>query len=238
MRFLRFDLKASGKKLEMQDEEVSFQVAGSTPAPNENNTQQLSGFQMVPQVISIDCAIFPDVEQALGLSINRNTNELVWVTKEEDAFRVRFTRYGHGVGLSQRGAEWMAGTYGWDSDKILRFYYPGTELKRVDTSYVLPQANDHTFLTTPGPVPTATPRPTLMPVNISGTTGKTIVKVTKIPVNSSLNLRAQANLNSEVIMRLYYGQALVVLEQYEDGWLLVETDVIKGYVREEYVNFD
>ena len=91
---------------------------------------------------------------------------------------------------------------------------------------------------TPAPTPVHTPAPTLMPVNISGTTGKTIVKVTKIPVNSSLNLRAQANLNSEVIMRLYYGQALVVLEQYEDGWLLVETDVIKGYVREEYVNFD
>ncbi|MGI6696055.1 MAG: SpoIID/LytB domain-containing protein [Christensenellales bacterium] len=238
MRFLRFDLKVSGKRLETQDEEVSFQVAGTAPLPTETASLQLSAFQAVPRIISVDCAIFPDIEQALGLSINRSDNELVHVIKAEDGFIIRFTRYGHGVGLSQRGAEWMAGTHGWDDEKILRFYYPGTELKKVDTSFELPPALGSVYLATPGPVPTATPKPTLMPVDTSAVDGASIVRVTNIPVNSSLNLRAQASLNSEVLMRLYFGQKLIVMERSEDGWLLVKTDVAQGYVREEYVSFD
>ncbi|MFM7370215.1 MAG: amidase, partial [Sphaerospermopsis kisseleviana] len=35
---------------------------------------------------------------------------------------------GHGVGLSQTGAQNLA-KLGWPSAKILQFYYPGTELK-------------------------------------------------------------------------------------------------------------
>ncbi|MDD3109587.1 MAG: SH3 domain-containing protein [Eubacteriales bacterium] len=181
---------------------------------------------------------FPDVEAALNLSINRNPNELVYVEKLNGGFRILFTRYGHGVGLSQRGAEWMAATYGWDYQKILRFYYPGTELREVDTSYSLPEPIGRDYLTTPGPAPTPTPRPTLMPVDPQRAHGKLIARVTEIPINSSLNLRAEASLNSEIIMRLFFGQELVVVEQYEDGWLLVETNVIKGYVREEFVSFD
>ena len=238
MKFLRFDLKVSGRSLETEDQEVYFPMAGSTSAPAAQGATALSEIRLLPQTISLDCALFPDVEQALNLSINRNPNELVRVEKSDNEILVSFTRYGHGVGLSQRGAEWMAATYGWDFEKILRFYYPGTQLKRVDTSYGLPPPIGNAYLTTPGPIPTATPRPTLMPVDRSKAAGKPIARVTKIPVNSSLNLRAQANLNSEVLMRLYYNQELIVLSQSEDGWLWVETDVIQGYVREEFVSFD
>ncbi|TAE61256.1 MAG: SpoIID/LytB domain-containing protein [Nostocales cyanobacterium] len=37
---------------------------------------------------------------------------------------------GHGVGLSQTGAQNLA-KLGWSSEKILQFYYPGTELKKL-----------------------------------------------------------------------------------------------------------
>ncbi|MDD4081257.1 MAG: SpoIID/LytB domain-containing protein [Eubacteriales bacterium] len=233
MRYLRFDLKVSGKTAELPDSEVSFGAA----APDEAEAE-LSGFKTLPEKISVDCEIFPDIEAALNMSINRNPNELVRVEKADNGFRVLFTRYGHGVGMSQRGAEWMASTYGWDYQKILRFYYPGTQLSEADTSLTLPEPIGRDYLTTPGPVPTPTPRPTLMPIEPEKIQGRLIVRVTGIPVNSSLNLRAEASLSSEVIMRLFFGQELVVVEQYEDGWLLVETDVIKGYVRKEYVNFD
>lgn len=235
MRFVRFDLKVSGRSLGRADQEVSFTVEGNaTQAPQA----QLSGFSSLPQPISADIEIFPALEAALNLSINRNPNELVHVEKSQTAFRISFTRYGHGVGMSQRGAEWMAAIHGWDYQKILRFYYPGTELMKVDTAFPMPDPIGTAYLTTPGPVPTATPRPTLMPVEESKATGKQIVIVTKIPVNSSLNLRSEASLNSEVIMRLHFGQELVVLEQQEDGWLLVQTDVAKGYVREEFVSIE
>ena len=233
MRYLRFDLQVSGKTSQSPDQEVSFGTPAFEVAP-----PALSGFTALPETISVDCEIFPDLEAALNLSINRNPNELVRVEALENSFRISFTRYGHGVGLSQRGAEWMAATYGWNFQQILRFYYPGTELGVVDTALQLPEAIGREYLTTPGPAPTATPRPTLMPVDPEKAQGKPIARVTEIPANSSLNLRAEASLNSEVIMRLFFGQELVVLQQFEDGWLLVETDVVQGYVREEFVSFD
>lgn len=239
MRYLRFDLRVSGRSFEKAEEEISFsQPAGMTPAPGQGEGTSLSAFRNLPGKVSVDLELFPDVEAALGLSINRSSNELVHVEKTEADFVIRFTRYGHGVGLSQRGAEWMALTYGWDHAQILRFYYPGTELKQVDTAVELPAPIGTLYLTTPGPVPTATPRPTLMPVDQSKASGKPVVRVTKIPVNSSLNLRREASLNGEIIMRLFYGQELVVLEQSEDGWLRVVTDVTEGFVREEFVSFD
>ena len=240
MRFLRFDMKVSGRSYESSsDQEISFVVGEASPAPAATSGEkQLSGFRQLPQTISVDCDIFPDIERILNLSINRNTNELVHVETKEDSFLIRFTRYGHGVGLSQRGAEWMAATYGWDHEQILRFYYPGTVMKQVRSSHQLPDPIGRAYLTTPGPVPTATPRPTLMPVLKVKTSGKPVAAVNKIPVNSSLNLRAAANLNSEVLQRLFFGQELIVLQEFEDGWLLVETDVIKGYVRKEFVSLE
>lgn len=240
MRFLRFDMKVSGRSYESSsDQEISFVVGEASPDPAASSGEkQLSGFRQLPQTISVDCDIFPDIERILNLSINRNTNELVHVETKEDSFLIRFTRYGHGVGLSQRGAEWMAATYGWDHEQILRFYYPGTVMKQVRSSHQLPDPIGRAYLTTPGPVPTATPRPTLMPVLKVKTSGKPVAVVNKIPVNSSLNLRAAANLNSEVLQRLFFGQELIVLQEFEDGWLLVETDVIKGYVRKEFVSLE
>jgi len=42
---------------------------------------------------------------------------------------------GHGVGLSQTGS-YHLGALGWTSDRILQFYYPGTQLQPVNNSIV------------------------------------------------------------------------------------------------------
>ena len=42
---------------------------------------------------------------------------------------------GHGVGLSQTGS-YHLGKLGWSSDRILRFYYPGTQLQPINDSIV------------------------------------------------------------------------------------------------------
>ncbi|MEM6591237.1 MAG: hypothetical protein AAF651_05225, partial [Cyanobacteria bacterium P01_C01_bin.73] len=39
--------------------------------------------------------------------------------------------WGHGVGMSQTGA-YNLGRLGWSYDRILQFYYPGTELKPIN----------------------------------------------------------------------------------------------------------
>ena len=41
-------------------------------------------------------------------------------------------RFGHGVGMSQRGAEQMANQYGMTYEQILSFYYPGMGLVSYD----------------------------------------------------------------------------------------------------------
>lgn len=43
--------------------------------------------------------------------------------------------FGHGVGMSQTGA-YRLGELGWSSDRILSFYYPGSELKVLDETIV------------------------------------------------------------------------------------------------------
>ncbi len=43
---------------------------------------------------------------------------------------------GHGVGLSQTGS-YHLGKLGWSSDRILSFYYPGTQLQPINNSIVL-----------------------------------------------------------------------------------------------------
>ncbi|NLE26229.1 MAG: SH3 domain-containing protein, partial [Clostridiaceae bacterium] len=62
-----------------------------------------------------------------------------------------------------------------------------------------------------------------------------IVYVTGIDATSSLNLRELPDYLSEILTRLYYGQELLVLQTLENGWLQVKTDVMSGYVRQEFV---
>lgn len=74
--------------------------------------------------------VFGELETPLGMSLNGAPNELWTVTREKDGFRLTARRYGHGIGLSQRGAMLMADT-GWSYDDILAFYYEGCDLAQV-----------------------------------------------------------------------------------------------------------
>ena len=144
-------------------------------------------------------------------------------------------RYGHGVGMSQRGAQWMASKYGMKYEQILRFYYPGLTFKAVDTNVALPTPLTMEYLSTPGPAASPTPRPTLMPVSAAPQKGEWKAQVTRIGVNSYLNLRAAPSMDAEVLRQLYYGQMLIVTETLPDVWLRVKTDVMEGYVMEQFV---
>jgi stage II sporulation protein D len=63
-----------------------------------------------------------------------------WDTSADDEVKTRGVRgttflfqgkgWGHGVGMSQWGAKAMAEN-GWPAEKIVRYYYPGTELRKL-----------------------------------------------------------------------------------------------------------
>lgn len=82
----------------------------------------------------VDVGTYGELESWYSLSINSSSNETVAVEEDADAFRIVFRRWGHGIGMSQRGAQRMASEYGKSYSEILSFYYPGTSLKSISLS--------------------------------------------------------------------------------------------------------
>lgn len=217
-----------------QPEASSTPHADETPAPTA--TPAFSPYRKVKEAVIVTLPIFTEAERAMGLSINVSQNELITVSDIGSAFLIESRRFGHGVGMSQRGAEQMARQYGMTYEQILAFYYPGMGLVSYDTgSAPLPTLNAE-LMATPAPTPSPTPRPTLMPVSTNQMPeGAYLAVVSNIDEDSTLNLREQPNTSAEVIRRLYKNQPLIVLSVSKDGWAHVKTDVMEGYVRSEYL---
>ena len=199
--------------------------------PTETPEPELGPFRSAG-TFTVTLPLFPDTVQALGLSISGANNEIITVKEEKDAFLLSSGRYGHGVGMSQRGAQWMAGHYGKNFQEILAFYFPGSVIKRAPFGQAVLPTPDPVLAETPGPAATPTPRPTLMPVTADDLPeGAWLASVEKIDDDSSLNLRAEPSASGEILMRLYKHQQLIVLETCEDPvWVHVRTDAIEGYV--------
>lgn len=241
--------------VDLNAEEVSlFEVVDETPSPTP--TVQTTGFMPVVTVtpsptptpvygpftpieepFTLELDIFPTAEQALGLDITAHYDNELWSVREtDDAYIVEARRFGHGVGMSQRGAQWMAAEYGKTYQEIIAFYYPGLTLMRYEDQPAQMTQPEAALAATPGPAPTPTPRPTLMPMTLTPQEGQWLATVTEIDDDSSLNLRKTPDLGGEILMRLYKGQQLLVLEHCpQEGWVKVRTDVAEGYVVEDYL---
>lgn len=234
MKYLRFDVTAAVETPSAAQADAEINLTQQQSTTNPNPAQAVTVIQN--RKVSIDIQIFPDLERLLALSINRNENEIVSVNDDEKYHHILFGRYGHGVGMSQRGAEWMAKHYQWDYRQILRFYYPGTEILTYDTQVPpLPTLNLN-YGATPGLAPTVTPRPTLMPLTLQAESGQKVIIVDGVAENSSLNLRAQADYLGDIVTRLYFGQKLILIKEYENGWMEVKTDTVTGFIRHEFVS--
>lgn len=243
MTALEFQLKISVRDYLYRDTSVSRQEdyeimsdATPTPTPRPTATPAYSPYERLSYTFTVVLPIFTEAEQAMGLSINTKQNELISVFDIGSAFMIESRRFGHGVGMSQRGAEQMAGTYGMSYEEILSFYYPGMHIALCDIRRDPLAIVDTYLMSTPAPTPSPTPRPTFMPVSKDHVPkGVYLAVVSNIDENSSLNLREDPSLSSDVIRRLYKGQELIVLSKHGDGWVKVKTDVVEGYVRSEYL---
>lgn len=240
MTELRFTVKISVRDYTFRQTPSPQLAASSTPhadeTPAPTATPAFSPYRKVKEAVTVTLPIFTEAERAMGLSINVSQNELITVSDIGSAFLIESRRFGHGVGMSQRGAEQMARQYGMTYEQILAFYYPGMGLVSYDTgSAPLPTLNAE-LMATPAPTPSPTPRPTLMPVSTNQMPeGAYLAVVSNIDEDSTLNLREQPSTSGEVIRRLYKNQPLIVLSVSKDGWAHVKTDVMEGYVRSEYL---
>ena len=223
---------------------VTFDLTPVRPVPAPGNaaedgeeeddldiTELLSA---VPVTVTLD--LFPETVIALGLSVSGANNEIITLREEETSFTLTSGRFGHGVGLSQRGAQQMAREGEKKFNEILAFYFPGSKIQQY-TGQPAPLPTPPPLLAQdPGPAPTATPRPTLMPVTQELPEGARMASVENIDEDSSLNLRAQPSAGAEILMRLYRHQKLIVLGQSDvPGWVYVKTDTVEGYVMESFL---
>ena len=184
----------------------------------------------VPVTVRLD--VYSDVKANLGLGLNSRDYEICTVSAGEDGYTVEFRRFGHGVGMSQRGAQNMAAEHGRDYVQILNFYYPGMELVQLDFAdktltgkRTLPQALYSERMLIP---PAAGDMGSLAE-------GEYYVRVTLDGAKSRLNLRSGPGFDHAAIAMLDDGYRLVVVGEAGDGWLQVRGAGFTGYVKQDYV---
>jgi hypothetical protein len=211
--------------------------AAETAGAEEGDVDITALISALPVTVTLD--LFPDTVISLGLSVSGANNEIITLQENETSFTLTAGRFGHGVGLSQRGAQQMAREGEKTFREILAFYYPGASLEEYAGEPNPLPTPPPLLAGDPGPAPTATPKPTLMPVTGELPEGARLARVANISRDSSLNLRSQPSAGAEVLLRLYFGQPLVVLEQADvPGWVRVKTDAAEGFVMESFLVYE
>ena len=141
--------------------------------------------------------------------------------------------YGHGVGMSQRGAQWMAGEYEKTWLEILAFYYPGMSLERIDWQRPelteLASLPEDSALLRPEPTPKPTPAP--LPALEDGEYYAVVTLD-----SGTLNVRQNPSLGGMVLDKLEPGRRVIVCSEPDpDGWVRIRTAELDGYVKQEYL---
>ena len=167
--------------------------------------------------VTVTCDIFGELESILSLGIQSTANELWSVSSGSNSFEIQVRRYGHGMGMSQRGAMYMA-RLGYTYDQILGFYYEGCT--RVKHSFT------HTFLAPSGDEQVNVEKPAEDEMqNQSACYG--IVRL--VSTGASLAIRNAKSSGAAVIGSAPNGAKLDVL--YSDGsWCLIRFGELRGYV--------
>lgn len=169
------------------------------------------------KTMTVTCDIFSELESMLSMSIQSSKNELWSVQKSGTSFVLQARRYGHGLGMSQRGAMYMA-KLGYTYDQILGFYYTGC--KRVQQSFT------NTILDDMGSTQTTVEDPANIDDDDQGTC-KATVKLVK--ADATLAIRTEKSTSAAIIGTASNGAILNVLSN--DGtWCFVQYGNLKGYV--------
>ncbi len=164
--------------------------------------------------------IFSELETPLSMSINSGNNELWTVTDQGSSFTVQARRFGHGTGMSQRGAMTMA-RQGYRYDEILAFYFPGSvRTPYTFVSSVLP------------PVCNGSVTPILNSESASaiGNAGCCYGVVYLSSMQAETALRLSASDTSDIIAGIPHGAVVHVLARYGE-WALIRYRELTGYIQ-------
>ena len=185
--------------------------------------------------VEVELDVYGQIKDELDLGLNGSNYELVSVVEEGDGYTIELRRFGHGVGMSQRGAQRMAGVEEMSCTEILKFYYPGMTLEKID--WDAPELEELEALpesvgrarAEPTPTPTPAPLPELED-------GPYYAVVQLGDASSTLNLRQAPTTQSQVVAQLASGRRLIVCGEADgEGWVQVRTAEYEGYVKLEYL---
>ena len=187
-------------------------------------------WQDTEETRTVSLSVYEDVKDGFSLGLNSRDYEICSVRQEGENYFIEMRRFGHGVGMSQRGAQVMAGNYDMSYVEILNFYYPGMTLERIDWNTPelpareeIPQALAQEMLNLPpaeGDLGTLAEGEYYARVVLQG---KTL-----------LNVRTGPSTDYPAVARLYDGYRLVVCAQ-ENGWAQVRAAAFTGYVKMDYI---
>jgi hypothetical protein len=190
-----------------------------------------------PLTASLD--IYGDLKPNYGLKINAANCEVTSVSENTladgsiESFDVETRRFGHGVGMSQRGAQQMAGTEGLTWTDILRFYYPGMALGNELSAHA--PLGAWRAARQPGPRPAA-PHAQATPAPLPALTGNEYyARVVLGSKSSTLNVRAEPSTSAAIKGVVEHNARLIVMEDLAGGWAHIKTAEIEGYVSTSYI---
>ena len=163
---------------------------------------------------TVTCDIFHELENLLGMSIQSTDNELWTVETTNAGFSIQARRYGHGLGMSQRGAMYM-GQLGYTYDEILGFYFDGSS--RIGCTF------RNTILAADSSEQISTDE------NPADTDDGSIRGTVSLSSGSKLAVRNAKSTSAAVLTVLSNGTSVTVLS--DDGtWCLIKFGSITGYV--------
>lgn len=177
------------------------------------------------QEITVSFSIFDDLETQLGMSINSSQNELWTVSDEGSSFAIVAGRHGHGIGMSQRGAQKMA-NMSYTYDQILGFYYTDCiRMQHTFTNSILPPVGEGN-----APVVNTEAPATIEPP------AEAQARISLVGVTDNIALRYTADDEGRILTAVPNGSAVTVLAR-GDRWTLVRAGLINGYVPTECLIF-
>ena len=161
--------------------------------------------------------IFSELETPMNMGINAASNELWTITATASGYTVQARRFGHGTGMSQRGAMRM-GELGYRYDQILSFYFSGCRM--------VPYTFVRTILSEMGSgasTPILTADTPALPPSTSASTGV----IQTASASGEVALRVAPDSTADIITGLTQGTAVTVHAVYGD-WYLVTCGILHG----------
>ena len=208
--------------------ESALATAAPTDTPSPDLPPEPERWVSLDEIQRVSLDVFTDIKEELSMGLNGSDCELISVAREGENFRIAMRRFGHGVGMSQRGAQQMAEAHGMSYTQILNFYYPGATVEKLSwPAEDIAPVEDLPAEARPMPTPAPTPKP--LPTPGPGEHTATVDV-------SSLNVREMPTVGARVVDVLDQGRkVLVASDPDHDGWVKIRTGDYEGYVKAEYL---